>query len=249
MKISFIVQARTGSSRLPNKIMLPFFEGKSILELLIEKLRKVPDTQIIIATSVSPANDVIEDLCSVLGVHCFRGNETDVLQRFIDAAEKFGAEKLIRVCSDNPFLELDSIIKLVNTASSSDADYISFNIDNVPSIKTHYGFWTEYTTLNALKKVKQLTNDGLFHEHVTNYIYSHPDTFSAEWISGPVCLNNRKDIRLTCDTIEDFNCLKAIYADICKSKLYPTIREVVAYLDQHVEYLDKMVEQIKSNSK
>lgn len=249
MNVTFIVQARMGSSRLPNKILLPFYKDKCILDLLVEKLQQVPGTQIVIATSTNANNDILEERCKRLGIQCFRGSENDVLQRFIDAAEAADAEKIIRICSDNPFLELGSIIRLVEAARMSDCDYLSFNVNGSPSIKTHYGFWAEYTTLRALKKVASKTSDKLYHEHVTNYIYSHPDEFAIEWIEGPIILNGRDDIRLTCDTVDDFNSAKEIYAKLCAENPFPKIEDVVHYLDQHSEYKEKMIEQIKNNSK
>lgn len=238
-----------GSTRLPNKIMLPFFKEKCILELMIDKLKQVPKTQIIIATSINPNNDIIEKFCKEYGINCFRGSENDVIQRFIDAAEKFGEHKIIRVCSDNPFLEMDSLRILAEKAHNSSADYISFNINGTPSIKTHFGFWAEYTTLSALKQVRQATNEPIYHEHVTNYIYSHPEKFKIEWIRGPKCLLNRNDIRLTCDTLEDFQNLREIYAEVCKDTPFPSIDTLVRYLDSHGGYTSKMKEQILLNSK
>jgi hypothetical protein len=249
MQVSFIIQARVGSSRLPNKILLPFYNDKCILGLLVEKLKQIPDTQIIIATSTNPENDVIAEFCKKFEVNCFRGSENDVLKRFIDAAEAYKADKIIRVCSDNPFIELESIKRIVDRGTKSDADYISFNINGNPSIKTHFGFWTEFVTLDALKRVNQSTDESIYHEHVTNYIYTHPENFTIEWIDGPNCLNNRDDIRLTCDTSSDFNSSKEIYQNLCKSNPYPKISEIVNYLESHEEYLTKMKEQIKRNTK
>lgn len=248
--ISFIVQARIGSTRLPNKILLPFYKGKSILELMIDKLKQVNDTNIIIATSVNPNCDVLERIAKNNGVKCFRGPENDVLQRFINAAEKYNAYKIIRVCSDNPFLELASIQKLVDKAVSQDsADYISFNINGGPSIKTHYGFWTEYVTLDALKRVNQLTNEPLYHEHVTNFIYTNPNYFNIQWINGPEIIKTHPNIRLTIDTMDDFKNAQSIFAEICIKNLYPTIDEIVDYLDSHQEYYCTMKKQIEKNNK
>lgn len=249
--ISFIVQARSGSSRLPNKILLPFYQGRSILELLIEKLKQVAETKIIIATSTNPNCDAIENVARENSVTCFRGSENDVLQRFIDAAESVHAKKIIRVCSDNPFLELKSIQELVAIASSmtNDVQYASFNIDGTPSIKTHYGFWTEYVTLDALVKVKKATNEQLYHEHVTNYIYSHPEQFSIRWIDGPKSVLGNYNIRLTIDTEEDFWNAKKIYADLSEKNPYPSIDEVVSYLNEHQDFYLSMKQQIDKNSK
>ena len=249
-EITFIVQARSGSTRLPNKILLPFHNGKSILELLIDKLKMVSDTNIIIATSLEKNCDAVSDVAIRNGVCCFRGAEHDVLQRFIDAAENYGVERIIRVCSDNPFLELASIQKLISHIRSITdlPDYVGFSINGTPSIKTHFGFWTEYVTLSALKAVKSLTGDPLYHEHVTNFIYTHPDRFKIEWIAGPQILDTHSDIRLTIDTEDDFINAQEIYRHLCSSS-YPTIEDIVIYLDAHKEYYQRMKTQIDKNTK
>lgn len=249
MNLAFIVQARMGSTRLPHKILRPFYGEKSILDLLVEKLKFISDVNIIIATSQSSENDVIEDFCKRGNIICYRGDENDVLKRFIDAAENNNIDNIIRVCSDNPFLELFSIKRLVEIAKYSKSDYISFNIEGVPSIKTHYGFWTEFTTLSTLKRVYELTEERLYHEHVTNYIYTHPEKFNIEWIQGPDCLKENKNIRLTIDTEEDFKNAQFIYQNICKDNPNPRISEIVNFLNSHRELYNQMVEQIKKNSK
>lgn len=249
MNISFIVQARMGSSRLPEKVMLPFHDNQCILELLVNKLKKFADSQIIIATADTPENDVIEKFCKTHAISCYRGSENDVLERFIRAAETYDAERIIRICSDNPFIELESIGRLIETARYTQADYMSFMINGIPSIKTHFGFWTEYVTLNALKRIRQTTNESIYHEHVTNYIYTHPDKFTIEWIEGPECLKGRYDIRLTCDTPRDFQNTKEIYRILCARNPYPTIKEITDFLDLHDEYLDTMIQQIRANTK
>ena len=109
MKTAFLVQARMGSTRLPHKVLRPFYNNNCILDLLVDKLDQVADTDIIIATSIGSENDVIEQFCKERSMVCFRGEENDVLKRFIDAAEANGVDRIVRVCSDNPFLELNSI--------------------------------------------------------------------------------------------------------------------------------------------
>lgn len=249
MNTAFIIQARVGSTRLPQKILRPFWNKKCLLELLVEKLQNIDNANIIIATSDTLENNIIEDFCKHFNITCFRGSEDDVLKRFIDAAESNNIENFIRVCSDNPFLELSSIKLLTQRARNSQSDYISFNINGIPSIKTHYGFWTEYTTLSTLKKVQKLTNEKIYHEHVTNYIYSHPESFKIEWIQGPECLKGNKNIRLTIDTEDDFRNAQSIYKELCKDNLYPMITDVVDYLNLHPEMYNNMVKQIKLNSK
>ena len=247
--LTFMVQARVGSTRLPNKILLPFYRGKCILELLIEKLRQVDNVQTIIATSIDPKNNAIEEIAKNYGVICFRGSENNVLQRFIDAANIAGTNELIRICSDRPFLELNSIKKLIDRITLQNKDYISFKVNGTPSIKTHYGFWTEYVTLNTLEKVKRMTINPLYYEHVTNFIYEHPQYFDIEWIEVPQAINEHPKIRLTTDTKDDFETVKSIYAELCEGNPYPTIEDILIYLDSHKEYYAAMLKQIDQNSK
>lgn len=250
MEIAFIIQARLGSTRLPRKILLPFYKNLSILELLIEKLKQIPETKVILATSCSPQNDELESFARSKNCEVYRGDEMDVLKRFIDAAEYYGVKHIIRVCSDNPFLELDSIQRLLTYVKKEPSyDYVSFQVNGIPSIKTHYGFWTEYVTLKALKKVNEMTNDLLYHEHVTNYIYTHPEEFRMKLLDVPAELKNHSDIRLTIDTINDFELASKIYADLVVQVAYPSIKDIVEYLDLHQAYYLQMKKEISLNTK
>lgn len=250
MDFAFLIQARLGSTRLPGKILLPFYKNRSILELLIEKLREIPETKIVLATSTSPLNDSLEALARSKGCKVFRGDETNVLQRFIDAAEGLGVKHIIRVCSDNPFLELNSIQELIeNVKQEPIYDYVSFQVDGTPSIKTHYGFWTEYVTLGTLKRIAKITTEPLYHEHVTNYIYTHPENFRIKWLTAASELKQHPDIRLTIDTLNDFQLASRIYADLVECTPYPTIKDIVEYLDRHPAYYEQMKKEISQNSK
>ncbi len=249
--VTFIIQARTGSTRLPQKILLPFFNKENILSLLIKKLRKIENTNIVIATSINENCDIIESFAKDQKVGCYRGSEEDVLQRFICAAVENNAKDIIRICSDNPFIELSGIEKLVAEARNNKGkyDYISFKIGETPSIKTHYGFWGEFVTLEALNRIASLTNESVFHEHVTNYIYSNPSFFSIKWLSPSCDILRERKIRLTIDTETDFKIAQELYKKIVQKKEYPEIAEIIEYLDNNPNYYEIMQEQIKQNTK
>jgi spore coat polysaccharide biosynthesis protein SpsF len=242
---SVILQARTSSSRLPNKIFLPFYGKKNILDILLEKLFGF--YQVIVATTTSPKDDVIEAYCKQNNVICFRGSEENVLNRFIQAADFYNLKKIIRICSDNPFLDVDELKKLDAFAGKSNAEYISFQINNIPSIKTHFGFWGEFVCIDALKKVAQQTQDTFFCEHVTNYIYSNPDKYTIEWLDVDELLKKHQNIRLTVDTIDDFDRAKKIYADLAGTKM--DIPTIVKYLIEHPCLLQEMEKTIIDNQK
>ena len=250
MNIGIIVQARMGSTRLPGKILKQFYGGKTLLETLLENLHKVQGSKVIVATSVNENNDQLEKFLTEKGELVFRGSENDVLDRFIKAAEANGVDGIVRICSDNPFMDWHGIAQLVEKAKASDADYIGFRINDKPSILTHFGFWGEFVRLSALKRVADTTEEGTpAHEHVTYHIYNHPDEYKCEWILCPDFLQGRDDIRLTIDTPEDLiNALK-VYSDLKAQDENFTLQDVVAYLDSHEEIKQSMISNIIQNKK
>ena len=244
------MQARMGSTRLPGKILKPFYDGKTLLETLLDNLHKVADAKVIVATSVNENNDELEVFLKEKRELVFRGSENDVLDRYIKAAEVNSVDGIVRICSDNPFMDWHGVEQLVEKAKNSDADYIGFRINDKPSILTHFGFWGEFVRLSALKRVADTTEEGTpAHEHVTYHIYNHPDEYRSEWIAGPVFLQGRDDIRLTIDTPEDLvNALK-VYSDLKAKDENFTLQDVVTYLDAHEDIKQSMISNIFQNKK
>lgn len=239
-----------GSTRLPGKILKTFFGNQSLIETLLSNLHKVSDSKVIVATSVSDNNDSLERYLSDKGELCFRGSENDVLDRFIKAAEFFGIDGIVRICSDNPFLDWHGVSNLVEKAKQSNADYIGFQINGKPSILTHFGFWGEFVTLNALKRVFETTEPGTpAHEHVTFHVYKHPEEYKCEWIQCPEFLQGREDIRLTVDTPEDFVNAQKVYSALKDKDENFTLHDVVDYIDTHEDVKKSMLCNISLNKK
>jgi len=248
-RTGIILQARTGSTRMPEKVILPFYLEQSILDLLLGKVKKL-GVPVVLATTVNLSDDRICTLAEKHEVPVFRGSENDVLDRFIQAALKFRFTKVIRVCADNPFLDLAGMQTLITEFSKSDADYLSFQLaGNKPSILTHFGFWTEAVRLEALEKAQQLTGEMLYHEHVTNFIYSNSALFNVQFIPANPIVFSRTDIRMTLDTPEDFEIQQKIFATISKENPNFGIPEIVSWLDQHPKILELMKKEILKNQK
>lgn len=244
--IKIIIQARMGSSRLPSKMNLEFYQGETLLEIIISKLLKITAaSNIILATSFSQANDVLEKVALAKGIQVFRGDENNVLQRFIDAAEKFKLDKFLRICADNPFLQIDKIQTLAEQFLKSEIDYLSWYINGKrPSIKTHSGFFAEAVSLKALKKVKSLTSDKFYCEHVTNFIYENPDHFKVEWMKLEDSFLDK--IRLTIDTKSDFEIAQEIYGQLNPNLTYEKMKP---FLLKREDLLLSMDKNIKENEK
>lgn len=253
MKKAIIIQARLGSTRMPGKILLPFYHNETILSIIVKRLiAAFPDVPVVVATSVDSSNDPLEREAIRLGAFCYRGDENDVLSRFIGASEMVGAEAIIRVCSDNPFLSDEAISRLLQnlTSESYNPDYVGFWVNNHPNILTHHGFYAEGVKVEALKRVAEMTSEKLYHEHVTNFIYTHPDNFRLLWLDPDPALIGREDIRLTIDTPDDFNSARRIYSELTDSSTPLTISNVVAHIDAaDSDLIASMTRQIDKNSK
>jgi spore coat polysaccharide biosynthesis protein SpsF len=253
LNIGIIIQARTGSTRLPNKMILPFYNNKNILEIVIETIKKAMPNQvpIILATTVKESDDCITGIGEKENIFVYRGDEENVLKRFISAAQYYKLDGIIRICADNPCLSGKYLYTLYCTAlhDLDDNDYISFSKnDGTPIIKTHYGFWSEYVKTMTLLRISQLSDEALYIEHVTSYIYTHQSDFKLKLIRIPVEYED-KTIRTTVDTIEDFRNIAEMYNMIIKNKMDIEPFMILEFLNRHPVFLDKMNRQIMANQK
>lgn len=249
-----VLQARTGSTRLPQKMTRPFWEGKPVLELILDRItERLPDMRerVVVATTTSPGDDAIEELCRRKGIAFYRGSEADVLDRFVNTAAAYGADKLIRICADNVFLDTDALARLVDEVDAdTDNDYISFCLsDGTPSIRTHYGFWAEGAKVDALKRVARDVDDMFYHEHVTNYLYSEGSGFKCRFLPVDKSIESHTRLRLTLDTQEDFDMQTAIYKDMAAMGKKLTPSNLMEYLDARPGYYDRMQAVIERNGK
>ena len=179
-KISVIIQARSNSSRLKNKIFKKI--GKyTLIEWVIKRVKKSKVKEIILATSKNKNDTKLKEICNKENVKFFSGDEKNVLKRFIDAAKFYNVKTIIRVCADNPFVDPDEInflIKKFNIAKNK-SDYY-FNHRNHLSNTYADGFGAELFSTKLLTKIykKRLSN---FHkEHVTSYFWDNLKLFNFE---------------------------------------------------------------------
>lgn len=246
-----ILQARVSSTRLPKKTILDFHGGKGILEILVDRIKlKIPKEDIIIATSTNLENNVMEDIADKCEVNIFRGNENNVLDRFIQASIKYNADNVLRVCSDNVFIDLKDLKRLYHIGKSElNHDYIAYQINDKPNILTHYGLWGELIRKNTLEKVAELTDDIHFQEHVTNYIYTNKNIFSLKWLN-PLYQPKSRNIRLTTDTAVDFNLQRKFFKIIYdKFGLDFETFQIISEIAKNREHVQIMNTQIKANEK
>lgn len=245
------LQIRTGSTRLPGKMLRDFYGGDSIPVIMIRELKKIiPPDRIVVATTVSPLDQPLAEMAIQQGVQCFRGDENDVLQRFIDAAGFFNADSVLRICADNPFLQNRYILELIAAFEKSDYDYISYEFpDGTPIMRSHIGMFAEIMNADFLRRISGFTREPFYHEHVTNYLYEHRDRFNAHFLPVPEPLCFRRDVRLTIDTEGDFKNLSELYAALCHAEGGLEPENLIAEIDQRPRLLEHMRNEIGRNAK
>lgn len=250
MKDGIIIQARTGSTRLHNKILLPFYGEKRIIDILIENTKaSCPNMLIVLATTDRAQDDVLADVASQHGIACFRGSEDNVLARFIGAAEAYDIDRIVRVCSDNPFLQTNSFSFFVAEEDKHPVDYLAYGFaDGRPTIKSHLGLYAELTTADALRRAAAATQEKLYIEHVTIYLYTHPDEFKVRLMPLPAELEGRYDLRFTLDTNEDFVLLQNLYKEWYETTAR-TVTDLLRIVSAHPEYSERMKVNIAQNEK
>lgn len=239
---AIIIQARTGSTRLPNKVMMEIGDGKGLLQMVIDNLTtRFPNELIILATTSQASDDAVAEIGENADLEVIRGDEHNVLSRFILATKRYSIDEVIRVCADNPFLNMDGISTLLNHRMGK-ADYVSYALPNGrPIIKSHLGLFAEKIKATALEKTADLTQDSLYLEHVTNYIYSHPERFDCQWLNLPFEHEETANIRLTLDDDTDYDFCKSLYKSL--GTQVQDIDKLVSFVTQgdHLELMKKQI--------
>lgn len=191
-----------GSTRLPGKI-LKSIHNRTLLEHVLFRLSHLEhDVRVVIATTDSARDDVVESFCAKRLVCCFRGSEGNVLERYYLCAKQYGFEQIVRLTADNPFTDIEALDQLIDLHLRSGADF-SHSFRALP-----IGVGAEIFTFEALEASYLEAKEPHHLEHVDEYLLENSARFKTVelQIAG---IKNQPDIRLTVDTEED--CQKACF--------------------------------------
>ena len=226
-KILGLVAVRLKSSRLPRKALCDL-TGKPLILRLTERLatsRRMDE--VVWCTSTNPQDDALEDLARANGIPLFRGNELDVMSRFVAVARDRDARTVVRITGDNPLTDPYVIDGMLDDHHAVAAEYTYVGDGDMPR-----GTRGEVIDRQALERCHQLVNDPDASEYMT-LMLRRPDRFKVHRHRPDSSLAS--NFRLTCDTPEDLSVLRAIYEHFNGTP--PGLAEVVAWLKQHPEIL------------
>jgi spore coat polysaccharide biosynthesis protein SpsF (cytidylyltransferase family) len=208
MNITLITQARSGSTRLPGKV-LKKIEGKTLLQIHIERIKKAKLLHsIYIATTINSSDDVIEEMANELDVKCYRGSENDVLDRFYQTVKDSKPDYVVRLTSDCPLIDPLLIDEVVREAIKSKVDYYSNGLEDLYPDGQDIEIF-KFSALETAWKDAKLISER---EHVTPFIRNNSSYFGkTKFTSKNHGLTyNYNKVRLTVDEPEDFEVIKKI---------------------------------------
>jgi spore coat polysaccharide biosynthesis protein SpsF len=208
VKITAIVQARMGSTRLPGKVLMDL-GGTTVLARVVNRLRRATRVdEIVVATTSSVADEAIVRECERLEVSSYRGSANDVLDRYHQAARIFGAGAVVRITCDCPVIDPELVDETIELFQRQHGDYAS----NAFPRTYPRGVDVEVFTVTALEQVWRDACEPYEREHVTPYFYEHPELFRLVSKCGRI---DYSQYRWTLDTAEDFVLLRTVYARFC----------------------------------
>lgn len=219
-----IIQARTGSTRLPGKV-LQDIGGQTMLARVVGRVQQATTvSQTVVATSTKTGDDPIEKVCSSLGIAVFRGSEQDVLDRFYQAAVAFGAQVVIRITADCPLIDPGLIDNVVTAFLAAQPDYAS----NILERRYPRGLDTEVMAMAALSRAWREAKEPYQRVHVTPYFYQNPQLFRLLSVPNEADLSH---YRWTVDTPDDLEFVRLVYGRFA-NRHNISWQEVVTLLQQ-----------------
>ncbi len=217
-----IIQARISSTRLSGKIMLDLV-GKTVLQHVIERCKKINADEVIVATSTNKRDDIVENFCKENDYSFYRGSEDDVLARYFHCAKEFSLQNIVRITSDDPFIDYELINEMLKIYFNGDYDYVTNNI-----IRTlPYGLDCNIFSFSLLKYMFENAKRDDEREHVTTYVLHNKNKFK---IFNFKIKTDYSNYRLTIDTLDDYCKAYEIYMSIYPKNNFFLLSDIIKFL-------------------
>ncbi|NNL59252.1 MAG: hypothetical protein HKP31_07325 [Nitrosopumilus sp.] len=227
MKTAAFVPVRLSSTRLPSKALLEI-QGKPCIEYLIDRIKQIKELdEIVICTTKNKIDDKIVDLAQKINVSIFRGSETDILDRFKNAAEKFNVQNIVNIDGDDILCEPEFIKETANELKKNIVDYISWK--NMPLGTTPIGI--KYEAIKTICDRKDIKNT----ETGWGKFFTETRLFKVKVLTSddPKLIDH--DVRLTLDYKEDFKLFEQILTNLKKPF---DLRDVLDFLHSRKDIND-----------
>jgi len=209
MRIVVVVQARTASTRLPGKVLMPLAH-RPLLHRMVERvLAARTPSEVVVATTVDPDDDAIVEIAKAAGVACVRGHSTDLLDRHYVAGVTCRADVVVKIPSDCPLVDPGVIDRVIGyyAAHADGADFVS----NLHPPTYPDGNDVEVMPIGVLEAAWRDAIAPHEREHTTPFIWERPDRFRVHNVAWESGLDYSSTHRWTIDYAEDYQFLAAVY--------------------------------------
>lgn len=228
-QVTAIIQARLNSTRLPGKT-LKELDGIPMISHVINRVKRCElIDKVVLATVDNELNLSLFSLAKNMKIDFFAGSDSNVLERYFLAAEKFGGDFIVRITGDNPLTDTYFADRAVEGAIKTEADI--YSMANLP-----LGTAVEVIKREALTLAYNLSSTPYHFEHVTPYIKENEKDFKI--IREKIEFENSfPNLRLTVDTDDDFKLMEKIFNNFSNNKNF-TIIDVINYLKENPKLLE-----------
>lgn len=214
-KVTCIIQARTRSERLPNKV-LKEIENLPMICHIINRVKKAKNIdQIILATSNTDTDKILLDIAKKFKIIGFAGDEKDVLDRFYNAAITYAANPIVRITGDCPLVDPILLDKMVEFYQANDYDYMSNTIERTFPDGLDIEIFSSEVLKISNKEAKWLSE----REHVTPYILKNQNDFRVYNYKNKQNLSN---LRWCVDEEDDLIMIRKIFQEMRPNQFFST---------------------------
>jgi spore coat polysaccharide biosynthesis protein SpsF (cytidylyltransferase family) len=229
MKSAVFLSVREKATRLPKKVLLEI-KGKSVTEHLIDRLKtaRLPD-MIVLCTSVDPRDAILVEIAKKCNIPYFTGSEDDKLDRYLQAARRFGVDFMVIVDGDDIFCDPGHIDKTIAKFQETNADFIY-----CPDLPL--GAASSGIKLEALKKVCEIKAEN--DTEVWGGYFLNTGLFKIVKLEVEDEELRHPEVRMTLDYQEDFEFFKAVFEGLYEKGRVFTLKEIMMLLKEHPEILD-----------
>ncbi|MDX2001033.1 MAG: glycosyltransferase family protein [Chitinophagales bacterium] len=230
MEILTVIQARTGSTRLPGKVMLPLV-GKPLLVRMVERVKAAKLAgRVVVATTTMPQDDTVVELCGAEGWEVFRGHPENCLDRHYQAGVEYNADTVIKIPSDCPLIDPQVIDKVIAFYLDHTGEY-DF-VSNLHPATYPDGNDVEIMTMEALRIAWENASLEMEMQHTTPYIWERPQQFRLANVAWETGLDYSMSHRFTIDYQEDYDFIKAVYDELHPRNAMFGLQDILDLLEQ-----------------
>lgn len=225
MKTLSIIQARTGSKRLPRKMLMEM-SGFKIIEWVIERVKLSEKSDgIVLATSNKTEDDVLEKIALEHNIKVFRGSENDLLNRYYECAKKYNGDIIVRICADNPLISFEVIDWTIENHVKQSAEYTFSGSNQIT--KWSDGFGCEIANFDLIENLEKINPLIEEREHVFKYIWNNKKKFNINYFVAPKQYQY-PEIKLDIDTQKDYDFMKK-FIESNKINFETSIKKIINF--------------------